>query len=85
MSKNRKNRGLDSLKDMNIGDVTSGANLKETPTIDPQKNRRISKVVYLPEKIYNILTKAKKDSKIVSLSPYIIDATREKMERDGLI
>ncbi len=90
--KNRKNIGISNLTKLNVENIAKKANLKENTNSEKgliekkEKPKYKTRLVNFPEKLDQILVQAKNDCKITGgIVSYMVAATREKMERDGLI
>lgn len=90
--KNRKNQGISNLTGLNVENITKKANLKENVSekrvgsSKEEKQKYTARLVHFPEKLDEVLVEAKKNCKITGgITSYMVAATREKMERDGLI
>lgn len=89
-TKNKKNSGLNNLKNLDMTEISGGANLRENFASRDydQKEKRVvvAKSLLIPAEFDKIIRGAKEKRLIIgSLNSYIVEAVRKRMIEDGLL
>lgn len=92
-SKQKKNSGFNNLRDLDIQNISEGANLKENfsgrksnQNLSNEISKTVIKTLEIPGEFDRIIREAKKGQKIIgSINAYIIEALRRRMVDDNLI
>jgi hypothetical protein len=92
-TKQKKNSGFNNLRDLDIQNISDGANLKENfssrksdKNLSSEVNKTVIKSLEIPREFDSIIRDAKKNKKIIgSINAYIIEALRRRMVDENLI